>query len=100
MPKVTFVKEKRTIEVPEGANLRSEALKNGIQVHPGIHKNWFANCHGLGQCASCCVQITKGDENVSRRYMQGLYGGIPIVSDAEFAAALSDLTSVEAVRSS
>ena len=31
------------------------------------------------------------DENVSRRYLQGLYGGIPIVSDAEFAAALGDL---------
>lgn len=67
MPKVTFVKEKRTIEVPEGAVLRTEALKNGIQVHPGIHKNWFANCHGLGQCASCCVRITKGEENVSRQ---------------------------------
>lgn len=67
MPKVTFVKEKRTIEVPEGAVLRTEALKNGIQVHPGIHKNWFANCHGWGQCASCCVKITKGEENVSRQ---------------------------------
>jgi uncharacterized protein len=37
------------------------------------------------------------DENVSRRYMQGLYGGIPIVSDAEFAAALGDLTEQAAV---
>ena len=37
------------------------------------------------------------DENVSRRYMQGLYGGIPIVSDAEFAAALADVSDVEAV---
>ena len=67
MPKVTFVKEKRTIEVPEGAILRDEALKNGIQVHPGIHKHWFANCHGLGECASCCIKITKGEENVSRQ---------------------------------
>lgn len=67
MPKVTFVKEKRTIEVPEGANLRAEALKNGIQVHPWIHKYWFANCHGLGGCGTCCVKVTKGDENVSRQ---------------------------------
>jgi uncharacterized protein len=30
------------------------------------------------------------DENVSRRYLQGMYGGIPIVDDAEFVAALQD----------
>ncbi len=65
MPKVTFVKEKRTIEVPEGANLRAEARKNGIEMNPGIHK--YLNCLGFGQCASCCVKITKGEENVSRQ---------------------------------
>ncbi len=65
MPKVTFVKEKRTIEVPEGAVLRAEALKNGIQVNPGIHK--YLNCMGFGSCASCCVKITKGENNVSRQ---------------------------------
>ena len=31
------------------------------------------------------------DENVSRRYLQGMYGGIPIVDDAEFVAALEDV---------
>ena len=31
------------------------------------------------------------DENVSRRYLQGMYGGIPIVDDAEFVAALQDV---------
>jgi uncharacterized protein len=30
------------------------------------------------------------DENVSRRYLQGMYGGIPIVSDAEFASVLAE----------
>jgi ferredoxin len=65
MPKVTFVKEKRTIEVPDGAVLRTEALKNGIQVNPGIHK--VLNCKGLGSCGSCCVKITKGEDNVSRQ---------------------------------
>ncbi len=63
MPTVTFVKEKKSIEVPEGANLRKEALKAGIQLYPGMHK--YLNCHGLGQCASCRVLIRKGQENVS-----------------------------------
>jgi len=68
MPQVKFVKEKKTIEVPPGANLRKEALKAGIDLYPGMHK--YLNCHGFGQCASCRVQITKGDENVSR---QGIF---------------------------
>src|SRR5690554_1143074 len=36
MPIVKFVKEKKEIEVPEGANLRSEALKAGIYVNQGF----------------------------------------------------------------
>ena len=66
MPSVTFVKEKKTIEVPEGANLRKEARKAGIEVYPGIHKHFLANCHGCGLCCSCRVQIKKGNENVSK----------------------------------
>lgn len=66
MPKVTFVREKRTIEVPEGANLRTEALRNGVEVHEWPHRGIF-NCHGLGGCASCSVKIIKGEENVSRQ---------------------------------
>ena len=47
MPVVNFVKEKKKIEVPQGANLRKEAQKAGIQIYPGIHQVF--NCHGLGQ---------------------------------------------------
>ncbi len=64
MPKVTFVNEKKTIEVPEGANLRKAALQNGVELYSGVHR--YLNCYGLGQCASCQVHITKGEENVSR----------------------------------
>ena len=53
MPKVKFIKEKTEIEVPEGANLREEARKAGIQVYPGVHK--YLNCMGLGQCGTCKV---------------------------------------------
>jgi ferredoxin len=65
MPKVKFVKEKKEVEVEPGANLRMVAIKNGIELYPGIHKNWFANCHGFGHCASCRVHVTKGLANVS-----------------------------------
>ena len=63
MPIVNFVNEKKQIEVPEGANLRKEARKHGIQVYPHIHK--ALNCHGLGLCGSCRVLITKGMENTN-----------------------------------
>jgi len=63
MPTVKFVNEKKSIEVPEGANLRREALKNGIELYSGPHR--YVNCMGFGQCASCRVFVTKGKENVS-----------------------------------
>jgi ferredoxin len=64
MPSVKFVNEKKTIEVPEGSNLRKEALKAGIELYPGVHQ--ILNCHGIRLCASCRVMIKKGTENVSR----------------------------------
>jgi len=65
MPTITFANEKKEIQVPEGANLRKEALAAGVALYPGVHK--VVNCHGLGQCGSCRVLITKGMENTSRR---------------------------------
>jgi ferredoxin len=63
MPSVKFVNEKKTIEVPEGSNLRKEALKAGVELYEGPHR--YLNCRGLRQCASCRVMIKKGQENVS-----------------------------------
>ena len=68
MPSVKFVNEKKTIEVPQGANLRKEALKAGIELYPGIHST--LNCRGLGSCASCRVIVKKGTENINK---QGLF---------------------------
>ncbi len=65
MPTITFTSEKKEIQVPAGANLRTEALRAGVQLYPGVHK--ILNCHGLGQCGSCRVLITKGMENTSRK---------------------------------
>ena len=68
MPTVKFVKEKKEIEVPDGANLRQEARKAGVEIYPGIHK--IMNCMGNGVCCSCRMNIKQGTEQVSK---QGLW---------------------------
>ena len=70
MPTVTFTKEKKQIEVPEGTDLRSAAKKAGVNVYDGFNGfgaslNAFLNCHGFGMCGTCRVLITKGMENTS-----------------------------------
>ena len=68
MPIIKFVKEKKEIEVRKGANLRKEAIKAGINLYPGLN-GWGAsvnrvmNCHGLGMCGTCRVNIVQGMEN-------------------------------------
>ena len=64
MPTIKFVNEKKEIQVPEGANLRQEAIRAGVQLYQGPEK--FLNCHGFGLCAGCRVNITKGMENLSQ----------------------------------
>ena len=71
MPIIKFVKEKKEVEVPAGANLRSEAMKAGVNVHQGLNGigagiNKFMNCHGFAQCGTCRVNIVKGMENASK----------------------------------
>ncbi|MCA9027897.1 MAG: (2Fe-2S)-binding protein [Planctomycetaceae bacterium] len=65
MPTVKFTNEKRSIDVPEGANLRKEAMKNGVELYSGPHR--YFNCRGNGLCCSCRVYVKGGSENVSRR---------------------------------
>jgi len=77
MPVIKFVKEKKEIEVPAGANLRAEAVKAGVNlncilsgVSEGIDKSIhsiskYANCHGWGLCGTCRVKITDGMENTN-----------------------------------
>ena len=63
MPKVVFVNEKKDLEVTDGANLRQEAIKAGVQVYSGIHR--YVNCMGNGLCGTCKVLVKKGMENLS-----------------------------------
>ena len=71
MPTIKFTKEKKEIEVPEGANLRQEANKAGINLYQGFNGfgasiNKFVNCYGWGTCGTCRVRITKGMENTNK----------------------------------
>ena len=72
MPIVKFVKEKKEIEVPEGANLRSEAVKAGINLNQGLNGmgasiNRYVNCKTMslgicsGSCGTCRVLVHQGD---------------------------------------
>src|SRR6188768_2760572 len=78
MPIIKFIKEKKEIEVPDGANLRAEAVKAGINLNQGLNGigssvNKYLNCTtmligmvpGL-QCGTCRVLITKGMENTNK----------------------------------
>ena len=64
MPTITFVTEKKTVEVPAGANLRKEAIKAGVQLYPFPHN--YLNCLGNGLCNSCKVIVKKGLENCTK----------------------------------
>ena len=70
MPIIKFLKEKKEIEVPEGAWLRAEAVKAGINLNCGVNGigasvNKYVNCLGLGGCGTCRVLIKKGMENTN-----------------------------------
>lgn len=77
MPIVKFVKEKKEIEVPDGANLRAEAVKAGINLNLGFNGfgqsiNKVVNCTTLsmgicsGSCGTCRVLVTKGMDNTNK----------------------------------
>lgn len=78
MPSVTFVKEKKTVEVPQGANLRKEALKAGVQLYPFPHN--YLNCLGNGLCCSCRVIVKKGLDNCSR---QGMFEKLSMLTNPQ-----------------
>ena len=64
MATIRFINEKKEIQVPEGANLRREAMRAGVGIYKG--KDRMLNCHGWGGCGTCRVLITKGMENTSK----------------------------------
>jgi ferredoxin len=87
MPTVSFVNEKTQIEVPNGANLRAEARKAGVQLYPGVHR--FANCRGFGQCGSCLVLVTKGMEST---------GGKPLIERLRLGLSMAYIGNEDTMR--
>jgi ferredoxin len=55
MPKIECVREGRTLEVPEGANLREALMKEGIDPYRAI--DGVKNCRGHGLCGTCVVEV-------------------------------------------
>jgi ferredoxin len=54
MPVVTLVREGRTLEVPEGANLRRALMDAGVDLYKGA--DGLLNCRGNGFCGTCMVE--------------------------------------------
>ncbi|MEB3281695.1 MAG: 2Fe-2S iron-sulfur cluster-binding protein [Lyngbya sp.] len=63
MNAVKFVNEAQEIQVASHANLREQALKNGIEIYKGVGKVF--NCRGNGKCGNCLVEIVEGTDNLS-----------------------------------
>lgn len=57
MPKISFVKSRKPIDVPAGANLMSALLAAGIPVG--------SSCGGEGVCTKCLVKIVQGTASLS-----------------------------------
>ena len=86
MPIVKFTNENKEIEVPQGAWLREEAVKAGINLNCGVNGygadvNKYLNCLGKGMCGTCRVRITSGVENTNsltkREWLRFKTPGLP-----------------------
>ena len=86
MPIVKFTEENKEIEVPQGAWLREEAVKAGINLNCGVNGygadvNKYLNCMGKGMCGTCRVLITSGVENTNaltkREWLRFKTPGLP-----------------------
>lgn len=55
MPSIQLVREGRTLECPEGANLREFLMANGVDVYRDA--DGLINCRGNGLCGTCLVEV-------------------------------------------
>ncbi|WP_448560667.1 2Fe-2S iron-sulfur cluster-binding protein [Trichothermofontia sp.] len=65
MANITFVKENKLVIAADGANLRLQAVTNGVDLYTLTGK--LMNCGGYGQCGTCIVEVVEGMENLSPR---------------------------------
>ncbi len=65
MASIKFLNEDKEVTVASGANLRSKALDNQVELY--TLKGKLFNCGGYGQCGTCVVEVVEGMENLSPR---------------------------------
>lgn len=63
MPIIRFHGSDGKLEVGNGANLRRGLLLHGRNPYVGLYR--LANCHGVGMCGTCAVEVVEGAENLS-----------------------------------
>lgn len=63
MPIVRIDGTDKRIEVGKGANLRRSLLYYGLTPYSGLER--ALNCHGLGLCKTCWIEVIEGAENLS-----------------------------------
>ncbi len=68
VPTITFVRENKQIEVPEGDSVRYPALENDVPVYCGLWK--FANCHGNGLCGTDRVAVSPSTNTNPLTFME------------------------------
>jgi ferredoxin len=68
VPTITFVRQNKQIEVPEGDTVRYPALENDMPVYCGLWK--FANCHGNGLCGTDRVSVSPSSNISPRTFME------------------------------
>ena len=59
MPKIIVLNnetgEEKAFKAGLGANLRQAAVFKDVEIYKGMNK--YLNCHGLGACGKCLVEI-------------------------------------------
>lgn len=68
VPTITFVRQNKQVEVPEGDTVRYPALENDVPVYCGLWK--FANCHGNGLCGTDRVSVSPSTNTSPRTFME------------------------------
>jgi ferredoxin len=62
---IYFENEGKDVTAASGANLRTKAIENQIDLYTFMGK--MMSCGGYGQCSTCIVEILEGIENLSPR---------------------------------
>jgi ferredoxin len=63
VPKVRFLNEMVTVDVPENTTIREVAIQQGIEIYRGMWTH--INCLGNGVCGRCKIWIVSDDASIA-----------------------------------